>query len=153
MQIEPAVRAGQVEEVRALFREYWMAFGFSPCFQHFDRELASLPGAYTPPEGRLALAWEDGIPAGFVALRRFDAERCEFKRLYVRPAFRGRGIGRALLDWVLAEARGAGYREVVADTMPVMAEALRMYERAGFERAAPYAAEPTPGAIYLRAVL
>lgn len=106
-----------------------------------------------PPDGRLALALLDGVTAGCVALRRFDAERCEAKRLYVRPAFRGRGAGRALLDWVIAEARGAGYREMVGDTMPVMTQALEMYDRLGFERTGPYSADATPGAIYLRLVL
>ena len=72
------------------------------------------------------------------------------KRLYVRPQFRGRGVGRALLEWVIAEARGAGYREMLGDTMPVMRQALDMYQRMGFERTALYDAEPTPGAIFLR---
>ena len=93
-----------------------------------------------------------GRAAGGVcaALRRFDAQRGEAKRLYVRPEFRGRGVGRALLDWVVAEARGMGHREIVGDTIPQMAVALAMYDRAGFERTGPYAEAPTPGAIYLR---
>ena len=85
-----------------------------------------------------------------MALRPVDRERCEAKRLYVRPQFRGSGVGRALIDWVIAEARGAGYREMVGDTMPVMARALEMYARMGFERTGAYTDEPTPGAIYLR---
>ncbi len=82
------VQAGQADigTIRGLFEEYWSLFGFTPCFQGFDREVASLPGAYAPPGGRLALAVLDGEAAGCVALRRFDAERCEAKRLYVRPA-------------------------------------------------------------------
>jgi GNAT superfamily N-acetyltransferase len=83
-------------------------------------------------------------------LRRIDDTRCEAKRLYVRPAFRGRGLGRALLDWVAARARATGYREMLGDTMPVMEEALAMYDRYGFERGLPYGDKPTPGAIYLR---
>ena len=145
--------AAELAEVRRLFEEYWAAFGFSPCFQNFDRELAGLPGPYAPPDGRLGLASADGATAGCVALRRFDATRCEFKRLYVRPQFRGHGVGRALLEWVIAEARGAGYCEAVGDTMPEMADALRMYDRAGFERTGPYSSEPTPGAVYLRLLL
>ncbi len=139
-----------IATVRELFEEYWRSFGFTPCFQGFDREVAGLPGAYAPPGGRLALAVLDGEAAGCVALRRFDTERCEAKRLYVRPAFRGRGLGRDLLRWVIDEARAAGYREMVGDTMPVMSQALEMYDRAGFERTGAYAEKATPGAIYLR---
>ncbi|HLK51148.1 MAG TPA: GNAT family N-acetyltransferase [Bryobacteraceae bacterium] len=152
-QIVPAATAAQVDEVRKLFEEYWISFGFTPCFQHFDEELAGLPGEYVPPNGRLGIAKVEGITAGCVALRRFDAERCEMKRLYVRPGFRGRGLGDLLLDWILAEARRAGYREVVADTMPVMTTALALYDWRGFERTGPYAADATPGAVYLRLVL
>ena len=90
---------------------------------------------------------------GCVALRPFDARRGEFKRLFVRPAFRGHGAGRALMEWIMAEARRIGYVEMVADTLPQMAEALAMYERAGFERTGPYADAPTPDAIYLRYIL
>jgi len=136
--------------VRALFQEYWASFGFTPCFQNFDAELAGLPGDYQAPKGRLALALADGKPAGCVALRPIDASRCEAKRLYVRPQYRGQGIGKALLDWVINEARAAGYVEMVGDTMPVMERALGMYERVGFERTGPYAKDATPGAIYIR---
>ena len=147
--IQP-VNAAEWDQVRELFREYWTSFGFSPCFQGFEAEVAGLPGVYAPPGGALVLALIDGHAAGCAALRRFDAQRCEAKRLYVRPQFRGQGVGRALLDWVIAEARTMGYREIVGDTIPQMAVALAMYDRAGFERTGPYAEAPTPGAIYLR---
>lgn len=150
MTIIGAESAGQVAEVRRLFEEYWNEFGFTPCFQNFAAEVAGLPGAYRPPDGRLALAVIDEVSAGCVGLRRFDTGRCEFKRLYVRPAFRGRRVGHALLDWVIAEARSLAYAEMLADTLPVMASALQMYERAGFERIPPYAGNPTPDAVYLR---
>jgi putative acetyltransferase len=150
MQLIQPGNAAEWEHVRELFREYWSSFGFSPCFQGFETEVAGLPGAYAPPEGALVLALIDGEVAGCAALRRFDAQRGEAKRLYVRPQFRGRGVGRALLDWVIAQARAMGYREMVGDTIPQMAVALDMYDRAGFERTGPYAAVPTPGAIYLR---
>jgi len=153
VRIVPVRTATELAEARRLFEEYWSTFGFSPCFQNFDRELASLPGPYAPPDGRLGIASIEETAAGCVALRRFDATRCEFKRLYVRPGFRGQGVGHALLDWVIAEARGLGYREAVGDTMPQMEEALRMYDRAGFERTGPYSGEPTPGAVYLRLIL
>jgi putative acetyltransferase len=150
MQILSAAEPAQVEQVRLLFQEYWDSFGFTPCFQDFSKELAGLPGKYAPPGGALALALVEGQPAGCVALRRLDDERCEAKRLYVRPEFRGHGLGKALLDWVIAQARTLGYREMAGDTMPVMAQALEMYFRAGFERTGPYADDPTPGAIYIR---
>ena len=150
MQMIQPENAAEWDQVRELFREYWTSFGFSPCFQGFETEVAGLPGAYAPPGGALVLALIDGQVAGCAALRRFDAQRGEAKRLYVRPQFRGRGVGRALLDWAIAEARGMGYREMVGDTIPQMAVALAMYDRAGFERTGPYAEAPTPGAIYLR---
>jgi GNAT superfamily N-acetyltransferase len=140
----------QMAQVRELFEEYWESFGFTPCFQNFGAEVAGLPGDYAPPGGRLALAIVDGQAAGCVALRQFDAERCEAKRLFVRPPFRNQGVGGRLLDWVIAEAHAAGYREMVGDTMPVMEKALEMYGRAGFERTEPYSGHPTPGAIFLR---
>jgi putative acetyltransferase len=153
MEIVHVTTAGQLAEVRALFEEYWQSFGFTPCFQNFSGELAALPGDYVPPGGRLALALVHGKPAGCAALRRFDAQRCEFKRLFVRPQFRGLRLGRELMAWIIAEAKSAGYRQLVCDTMPVMADALTMYERAGFERTEPYSVHPTPGAIFLRLVL
>jgi GNAT superfamily N-acetyltransferase len=142
--------AAEIDEVRRLFEEYWTSFGFTPCFQNFGVELAALPGDYVPPSGALALGLVDNHPAGCAALRRIDAARCEAKRLFVRPTFRGHGAGRALLDWVIARARVAGYREILGDTMPVMDRALELYDRYGFERIEPYSANPTPGAIYLR---
>ena len=150
MEIVPAVDPAAIAQVRALLEEYWADFGFTPCFQNFGEEVAHLPGEYSPPDGRLALALVGGQPTGCGALRRLDASRAEAKRLYVRPRFRGLGIGRGLLDWIIAEARHAGYREILGDTMPVMREAIAMYQRRGFERTAPYNADPTPGAIYLR---
>ena len=150
MQLIQPVKPADWEEVRDLFREYWSSFGFSPCFQNFEAEVAGLPGAYAQPGGALAVAHMDGQPAGCAAFRRFDPDRAEAKRLFVRPQFRGQGVGRELLAWVIAEARRLGYRELVGDTVPEMTQALAMYDRMGFERTGPYAAEPTPGAIYLR---
>ena len=153
VQIVPVTCGEHLDAVRTLFREYWDSFGFTPCFQDFGAELAGLPGKYVPPQGRLGLALIEAEPAGCVALRPIDTSRCEAKRLYVRPQFRDRAIGKALLEWVIAEARSIGYRELVGDTMPVMTRALAMYERMGFERTGPYAGEATPGAIYIRLVL
>jgi len=145
--IVPVEDSSILTAVRNLLQEYWESFGFTPCFQNFDEELAGLPGAYAPPAGRLALAIVNETPAGCIALRRIDAARAEPKRLYVRPAFRGLGLGRTLLQWVMNEARTAGYAELVGDTMPVMREALALYDRMGFERigvAAPVHASSSP---------
>jgi len=132
--IVPVEDAKALAAVRVLLEEYWRSFGFTPCFQNFGEELAGLPGAYAPPNGRLALALVDRAPAGCIALRRVDTTRAEPKRLYVRPVFRGLGVGRTLLQWVMDQARAAGYTELVGDTMPEMHEALALYERMGFER-------------------
>ncbi len=150
MEIVTVENGARLEQVRGLFEEYWASFGFTPCFQNFGEEVAQLPGKYAPPGGRLAMALESGEPAGCAALRRLDADRCEAKRLYVRPDFRGCGLGRMLIDWVIAEARRMGYREMLGDTMPVMTQALEMYMRMGFEQTGPYTENPTPGAIFLR---
>jgi len=139
----------ELRAVQCLLLEYWQSFGFDLEFQGFSAELAALPGNYARPAGRLGLAKMDEDAAGCIALRRVDERRCEAKRLYVRDQFRGRGIARALLTWLIEEARAAGYKEMVGDTMPGMSRALAMYERLGFRRVGPYAAEPTPGAIYL----
>ena len=148
--IEQAASADELESVRALFQEYWTSFGFTPCFQNFDSELAALPGKYAPPHGRLLLATVNGRPAGCVALRRFDQTRGEVKRLYVRPQFRGNGLGKAMMNALAAEARVIGYAELIADTIPkVMATALAMYERLGFEHIPPYSNE-TPEAQHIR---
>jgi len=85
-----------MSRVRELFKEYADGLGINLCFQNFDRELAELPGVYAPPDGRLFLALHEGRVAGCVGLRRLDDETCEMKRLYVRPEFRGLGMGRAL---------------------------------------------------------
>jgi len=149
VEIVPASDAN-LSSVKALFQEYWNSFSFTPCFQNFDAELATLPGRYQPPQGRLALALVGGEPGGCIALRPVDATRCEAKRLYVRPQFRGAGIGKALLEWVIAEARAAGYTEMVGDTLPAMERAIAMYERMGFERTGAYEMEATQGTIYIR---
>jgi len=133
-QIEPVECGASLAAVRALLQEYWDSFGFTPCFQNFADELAGLPGAYVRPGGRLGLAKIGCEPAGCIALRRVDADRAEAKRLFVRPAFRSVGLGRALLDWAMNEARAAGYLEIVGDTMPAMHDALALYDRVGFER-------------------
>lgn len=146
MRIVEARDAAEIATIRELFAEYWQSFGFTACFQGFGEELAGLPGKYIA----LGLLLVETQAAGCVALRPLDETRAEFKRLYVRPAYRGQGTGRVLLAWVVERARQLGYVELVADTMPQMTNALAMYDRAGFERTGPYSPDPTPGAVYLR---
>ncbi len=126
------------DAVRDLFLEYGESLGFSLCFQGFDKELATLPGDYAPPPGCLLLAKEGGEAAGCVGVRRLDAERCEMKRLYVRPAFRGTGLGRKLAAAAIAAARQAGYRKMVLDTLPKMTAARALYLSLGFTACEPY---------------
>jgi GNAT superfamily N-acetyltransferase len=150
IEIRAAAGAGDIEAVRLLWREYWDALGLAPEFQGFAEELRDLPGDYAPPRGLLLIALVDGKAAGTVALRPIDELACEAKRLYVSPAARRCGIGRRLLESVIAGARSLGYWTLYGDTLPSMAEALEMYERLGFRETGPYSASPTPGAIYLR---
>lgn len=138
----------EVETARLLFKEYAASLGFDLCFQGFDRELAGLPGDYAPPAGRLLLLIEDGRVAGCVALRRFGPDACEMKRLYVRPEFRGRSLGRALTEAAIREARDIGYARLILDTVPFMAAAIALYRDLGFREVAPYRPNPIPGALY-----
>jgi ribosomal protein S18 acetylase RimI-like enzyme len=145
-----AASGADIEQIRALFREYEQSLGVDLCFQGFEEELADLPGSYAPPRGRLLIALDDaGKAAGCVALRPLGDEMCEMKRLYVRPSARGKSAGRALTTRVIEEARAAGYRTMRLDTLPVMNEAHALYESLGFRRIAPYYPNPVPGAIYM----
>src|SRR5213083_62777 len=149
MEIVRAVTPEQVADARALFREYERSLGIDLCFQGFEQELAGLPGAYAPPRGRLLLAADGDALAGCVALRPLDGVACEMKRLYVRPAFRGRRAGRRLAEAVIAEARAIGYARMRLDTLPSMREAIALYRALGFVAIAPYCANPVPGARFL----
>jgi GNAT superfamily N-acetyltransferase len=142
--------ATQIAQARELFLEYAQSLGFSLCFQNFDRELTKLPGDYAPPEGRLLLAQHDGELAGCVALRKLESGICEMKRLYLRPQFRGKGLGRVLAERVISEARQIGYEKMRLDTVePVMKDAVAMYGRLGFKEVAPYRLNPLAGAMYM----
>lgn len=150
LQISQASSAAQIAEARELFLEYAQSLGFSLCFQNFEKELAALPGDYSPPEGRLLLAEYEGQLAGCVALHKLEDSICEMKRLYLRPQFRGKGLGRVLADRIIAEARQIGYRRMRLDTVePVMKDAVAMYRRIGFREISPYRANPNPGTLYM----
>jgi ribosomal protein S18 acetylase RimI-like enzyme len=145
-----AESAAQLDQARELFLEYAQSLGFSLCFQNFDKELAELPGDYGPPQGRLLLAEFEGQLAGCVALHKLDPQICEMKRLYLRPQFRGKSLGRILADRIIAEARQIGYDRMRLDTVePVMKDAVAMYRKIGFREIAPYRANPIAGAMYM----
>ena len=144
----------QIAQARELFLEYAQSLGFSLCFQNFDKELAELPGDYAPPDGRLLLAEYETKVAGCVALHKLEAEICEMKRLYLRPQFRGNGLGRLLADRIISEARQIGYRRMRLDTVePVMRDAVAMYRKIGFREIEPYRANPIAGAMYMELTL
>jgi putative acetyltransferase len=146
-----------LDATRAIFREYAGQLGVDLCFQNFDAELASLPGEYAAPLGALLLATVDGEIAGCGALRALpDADypnACEMKRLYVRPAFRRFGIGRALAQALFDRASQAGYSNLLLDTLDDMEVARGLYASLGFEEIPPYYFNPVPGAHYLKARL
>jgi len=143
-----------IEQTRVLFLEYAASLGFSLCFQSFDEELKSLPGAYAAPGGRLLLARYEQQAAGCVALRHLKENICEMKRLYVRPAYRGKSLGRMLVEGVIAEARTIGYERMRLDTIASsMQDAVELYRRMGFKEIPPYRANPIEGALYMELLL
>jgi carbonic anhydrase len=151
LRLYPARTAEELEHARLLFLEYAGWLGVSLDFQQFDEEVAALPGDYVPPRGRLLLAEWDGGLAGCVALHAWaDGDGvCEMKRLYVRDAHRGHGIGRALAAWAIDEARAIGYRAMRLDTMGArMPSAVGLYRALGFVEIAPYRYNPMPDTIY-----
>jgi putative acetyltransferase len=147
----------EFDSLREILREYAQALGVDLCFQHFDQELANLPGEYAPPRGALLLARADGEVAGCCALRPLDnadyPNASEMKRLYVRNAFRGFGLGRQLAEAAMDAARQAGYACVLLDTLNDMEAARALYGDLGFQEIPPYYHNPIPGAHYLKADL
>ncbi|MGA3316104.1 MAG: GNAT family N-acetyltransferase [Candidatus Korobacteraceae bacterium] len=150
-EIVEAITAEQIEQVRSLFRQYRAELPLQYRFRSFESE--GLPGEYGPPQGKLLLALVSGQPAGCVGLRPFPQEAtCEMKRLYVRPGFRGRKLGRELAERVLQEARALGYRRLRLDTHPpTMQAAVRMYRKLGFQEITP--ASPVEGLLYMELLL
>jgi putative acetyltransferase len=149
-QVRPVRDAHDLETVRELFREYADRLGIDLTFQGFEAELAQLPGKYAPPTGDLLLARsETGEALGCIGLRPLEIPgACEVKRLYVRAAARGTGIGHALARSVVERATALGYREAMLDTLPSMTSAIAIYRALGFEPIPPYWNNPLPGFLY-----
>lgn len=135
--------------VKKLFEEYASSLSIDLAFQGFAGELADLPGKYAGPRGLILLAEAGGEPCGCVALRPLDGQACEMKRLYVRPARRGRGLGRQLVARIIEEARARGYSSMKLDTLPSMGSAVGLYRSFGFRDSAPYVYNPVPGAMFM----
>ncbi len=151
--IIPATTPAHLETVRDLFGEYAASLPFALDFQGFQDELAGLPGKYAPPGGALLLLLDGAEAAGCVALRPLAAGIGEMKRLYVRPACRGKGYGQLLADAVIAAARRRGYRSMRLDTVPGMDAAIALYAALGFTPIEPYCHNPVPGAMFLEKTL
>ncbi len=139
----------ELERLRELFREYQRSIGTDLCFQNFEEELATLPGAYAPPGGRLYLGTSSSDAVCCAGLRPCDNGVAEMKRLYVRPAYRGQGLGLILAKTIIADAKSMGYARLVLDTLPSMNAAQAMYEALGFRDIEPYTFNPIAGTRYM----
>jgi ribosomal protein S18 acetylase RimI-like enzyme len=153
IEIRPADVPRDLPVVRQLFREYADGLGIDLGFQGFEAELADLPGKYSPPAGRLLVAWRGTEAVGCVALRPVDDRSCEMKRLYLRPQVRGERLGRRLAERVCDEARAAGYARICLDTIPSMEAAVALYTSLGFRPTEPYVFNPVPDARFLALTL
>ena len=153
MMVNQAHSQEELRQVKLLFSEYASSLDFDLSFQNFDNELANLPGEYSLPSGAILLAYYEGSAAGCVAMRRLAEDVCEMKRLYVRPAFRGKKIGKALSVAIIDEARKRGYSRMRLDTVPSMKEAIQLYRSLGFKETYPYRYNPRAGAMFLELIL
>lgn len=150
LQISHIRNDNDIVTVRGLFREYEDKMGLDLCFQGFEAELASLPGNYAEPSGRLLIAAIDDSVAGCIALKKVDAETCEMKRLFVREEFRGQRIGIALIERLIADAREIGYKRLRLDTFPpIMSKAVELYRSYGFREIEPYNSDPHPELLFM----
>lgn len=140
----------QIETTRQLFREYETWLDMDLCFQSFEEEMQGLPGKYAPPDGRLYLGLIDGGPVGCIALRKIGDSICEMKRLFLRDAARGHGLGKTLIEKIIADAREIGYAKMRLDTYPPkMGKAVSLYESHGFRKIEPYYDNPHEGVLYM----
>ena len=150
MHIFQAISDEDIQKARGLFEEYATALGFTLCFQNFDQELKNLPGDYASPNGRLLLAAEEDQLAGCIAMRKLGPGVCEIKRLFLRPAYRGKGLGKVLVESIIGEARKLGYTRMRLDTLPGrMDTAIALYRSIGFVEIEPYCEKPVEGAKFM----
>jgi putative acetyltransferase len=138
-----------IKHFHELFKEYEKQLNVDLCFQDFETELANLPGVYAPPEGCMLLAEYDNKIAGCVTLKKIDEGICEMKRLYVRPDFRGKSIGRELSEAIVEEARKMGYAKMRLDTLTRLTEAITLYRSMGFKEIKPYVFNPLDDVVYM----
>lgn len=151
IEIFQAETAEQIEDVRAIFREYEAWLGLDLCFQGFEDELLKLPGRYARPNGRLFLASVDEKLAGCIALRKLEKDVCEMKRLYLHEEFRGIGLGNTLIEKLIVDARVIGYSKMLLDTYPPkMRKAVKLYESHGFSAIPPYYDNPHEGVLFMQ---
>jgi len=154
IEINQAQSADDIEQARELFREYAAWVEIDLCFQNFENEVRELPGNYVPPDGRLLLASHNGQLAGCIAMRRIGEGVCEMKRLFVRDAFRGQGLGRNLIEFLIRAATELGYERMRLDTLPPkMNDAIKLYRLCGFKEIEPYYDNPVPGATFMELTL
>lgn len=139
----------QIDKIRQLFKEYERSLGFELHFQDFDKEFTNLPGEYALPDGCLLLTTYKGKIAGCVALKKIDEQICEMKRMYVRPEYRRKGIGRAMAVRIIEFARSHGYEYMRLDTIDTMTAAISLYRSLGFDNIKPYRYNPIKGASYM----
>jgi putative acetyltransferase len=139
--------------IKMLFEEYANSLDFDLAFQDFQEELTTLPGEYAPPKGSLLLAKHENKVDGCVALRELSDGVCEMKRLYVKPQFRGLGVGKSLAEAVIEEARKIGYNRMRLDTAPSMKAAGMLYASLGFKQISPYRHNPIEGAVFMELTL
>jgi carbonic anhydrase len=149
MHVQQALNPEEIAHVRALFQEYAQWLGVDLSFQGFENELATLPGPYAGPRGRLLLGTVDGRAAGCVALRPLEEAVCEMKRLFVRPEFRRAHLGRFLVMQLLRHAREIGYTRMRLDTLDWMTPAIAFYKALGFTPCPPYYNTPLPNTVFM----
>ena len=138
-----------ITKVKELFLEYSESLGFDLSFQNFDAELDNFPVQYSPPTGSLFLALSQNLPIGCVGVRYFEDDICEMKRLFVKPNFRGKRVGRLLAEAAVKAGKNLGYERMRLDTLPTMEKANHLYRSLGFIEIEPYRYNPIEGAKYL----
>lgn len=139
-----------IENVKILFREYVNMLGINLDFQDFENELNTLPGKYSSPKGRIYIAYYNDKLAGCIALRSFEKNSCEMKRLFVRPEFRGHNIGGLLVDKIISDAKEIGYEFMFLDTLTSLKSAVSLYKKKGFQEVNPYYDNPLDDVLYFK---